>query len=101
MDQIFDGFKAWVRSKNDSWKKQGVNVNEIYEAMHAHQIHVNLQSEVGYGHIGLYESNNIYWVEFEATARNLESYYKYIEFERLPDFQDLEVEYLNFLTSTD
>lgn len=99
MDKIFEDFLKWIKSIVDVWKKQDVNIREIVEPTHAHQIHINLDSEVGYGHIGLYESNNIYWIEFEAVARDFESYYKYIELDKLPDFHDLEMEYIEFLTS--
>lgn len=99
LDKIFEDFKIWIRDKSNEWKKQNVTINEIVESAHAHQIHVNLQSEDGYGHIGLFESSNIYWIEFEASARNFEDFYKYIEFDRLPDFNGIEIEYIQFLTS--
>lgn len=98
MDKIFESFKGWIDSTNEKWRKRNVTIHKIEEASHAHQIHVHLQSEVAFGHIGLYESNNIYWVEFEAVTLDYEDFYKHIEFDTLPSFSDLEVEYVNFLT---
>jgi hypothetical protein len=99
LDKIFDDFKIWIKDKDDEWKKKDVTIDEIVESTHAHQIHINLSSEIGYGHIGLYESNSIYWIEFEAVERNFENFYKHIEFDRLPDFHDVEMQYIKFLTS--
>jgi hypothetical protein len=75
-----------------------VSIDEIVESYNTHQIHINLHSEDGFGHITLFESNNIYWVEFEAVAREFESFYKYFEFERLPCFDRVEDEYIVFMT---
>lgn len=99
MDKIFDDFKIWIKSRDNEWKKRDVIIDEIVESTHAHQIHINLHSAVGYGHIGLFESNNIYWVEFEAVARDFENFYKYFEFDKLPCFNSVEEEYLYFITS--
>lgn len=99
LDKIFEDFKAWAVSRNADWKKQNVIIEEIIESTHAHQIHVNLQSEDGFGHIGLFESNNIYWIEFEGVARDFENFYKYVEFDELPDLSCLENDYLRFLTN--
>ncbi len=99
MDSIFETFKDWIKSKDYEWEKHGVIIDEIIETTHAHQIHVNSHSKIGFGHIGLYESNNIYWVEFEATAREFEDFYKYFEFDILPDFKDVVINYLQFLTA--
>lgn len=78
----------WIKSKSDEWKKQNVIIDETVESTHAHQIHVNLHSDEGFGHIALYESNNIYWTDFEAVVRDFENYYKYIEFDGFPGFND-------------
>ena len=40
-----------------------------------------------------------YWIEFEAVAMGFENFYKYFEFEKLPCFDNVEQEYLNFMTS--
>ncbi|AGF57461.1 MULTISPECIES: hypothetical protein [Clostridium] len=98
MDIIFGNFKNWINSKKELWKEQGLIMDEIIESTHAHQIHINLHSNDGFGHIGLFESNNIYWVEFEATAREFEDFYRYFEFERLPCFDNVEQEYIRFIT---
>jgi len=97
MDIIFQDFKYWIDNKKELWKEQGLIIDENVESMHAHQIHINLHSEDGFGHIGLFESSDIYWVEFEGVARNFENFYKYIEFDTLPDFQEAEMEYLHFI----
>lgn len=80
------------------WKEQGLIIDEVIESTHAHQIHINIHSEDAFGHIGLFESNKIYWIEFEAVARGFENFYKYFEFERLPCFDNVEQEYLSFMT---
>lgn len=98
MDIIFQNFKNWIDSKKELWKGYGLIIDEIVESTHAHQIHTNLHSEDGFGHIGLFESNNIYWVEFEAVARGFENFYKCFEFERLPCLDNVEQEYIRFLT---
>lgn len=79
--------------------KKNVIIEEIIESIHVHQIHVNLQSKDGFGHIGIFESNNIYWIEIEGVARDFENFYKYVEFDGLPDLKDLENEYICFLTN--
>jgi len=99
LDRIFEDFKSWIDSKKDKWEKQDLIIDNIIESTHAHQIHVNLHAKVGVGHIGLFESNNIYWVEFEAVAREFENFYKHFEFNELPCFNSIEEEYLYFLTS--
>lgn len=98
MDIIFQDFKDWINTKKEIWEEHGLIIDDIVETTHAHQIHVNLHSEDGFGHIGLFESNNIYWVEFEAVAREFENFYKYFEFERLPHFDSVEQEYICFMT---
>lgn len=100
-DTIFQDFLNWINSKKKLWEKIGLSIDEIVEAKHTHQTHVNLHSEDGFGHIALFESNNIYWVEFEAVAREFENFYKYFEFERLPCFDEVENEYIEFMTSRD
>lgn len=40
-----------------------------------------------------------YWIEFEVFAREFENFYKYFEFEKLPCFDNIEQEYLSFMTS--
>jgi hypothetical protein len=52
MDIIFSDFKNWIVSKNGLWKEQGLIIDEIIESTHAHQIHINVHSEDGFGHIG-------------------------------------------------
>lgn len=98
VDIIFQDFINWINSKEVLWEKKGLSIDEITELDHTHQIHINLHSEDGYGHIALFESNNIYWVEFEAVAREFENFYKYFEFERLPSFDMVENEYIGFMT---
>lgn len=98
MDIIFQDFINWINSKKELWRKNGVSIDEIVESYNTRQIHINLLSEAGFGHIALFESNNIYWVEFEAVAREFESFYKYFEFERLPCFDEIEDEYIVFMT---
>lgn len=98
MDIIFQDFKNWIGSKKELWKEQGLIIDEIVESTYAHQIHINLHSDDGIGHIGLFESNNLYWVEFEAVAREFKNFYKYFEFEKLPCFNKIEQEYIWFMT---
>ncbi len=98
MDIIFQDFLNWINSKKVLWGKTGLSIDEIVESNHAHQIHINLHSEDGFGHIALYESNEIYWVEFEAAVREFENFYKYFEFESLPCFDEVENEYIGFMT---
>ena len=97
MDKIFEDFLAWIKSKDGNWKTREVIIDEIVESTHAHQIHINLHSEFGFGHIALYESNDIYWIEFEAVARDFENFYRYFEFDTLPIFDEVELEYIEFL----
>lgn len=97
LDTIFNDFRIWTKSKENKWQEKDVIIDEISE-VHAHQIHVNLHSQVGYGYIGLFENNNSYWIEFEGVARNFENFYKCIEFEnKLPNFDDIEIKYIEFL----
>lgn len=98
MDIIFHDFINWINSKKELWGKSGLYIDEIVESNHANQVHINLHSEDGFGHIALYESNNIYWVEFEASAGEFENFYKYFDFGRLPCFDEVENEYFEFMT---
>lgn len=74
MDSIFETFKDWIKSKDYEWEKHGVIIDEIIETTHAHQIHVNSHSKIGFGHIGLYESNNIYWVNLKLLQESLKTF---------------------------
>lgn len=76
MDKLFSDFEKWVNSKINHWEEQGVIFDKAEEATHAHQFHVEVHSEQGFGHVGLYESNQIYWVDFEATTLNGGNYFK-------------------------
>jgi hypothetical protein len=98
MDIVFQVFKKWIESKRELWKEQDLIIDEIVESTHAHQIHINLHSEDGFGHIGMFESNGIYWIEFEAVARKFENFHRYLEFEKLPCFDNIEQEYICFMT---
>lgn len=98
MGSIFNDFKKWISNRRIIWEEYGLVIDSIADASHAHQIHVDLHSKVGFGHIGFFESNNIYWVEFEAVIEGAENFYKYYEFDKLPSFNIIEEEYLCFMT---
>ncbi len=80
-------------------EKNGVSIDEVVESYNARQIHINLHSEDGFGHITSLRVIISNWVEFEAVVREFESFYKYFEFERLPCFDKVEDEDIVFMTS--
>lgn len=98
MDEYFIRFKSWIDSKKENWNLNGIVISDIMERTHAHQIHVNADSKSAFSHIALYESNNIYWIEFQAVNLYEVNYYKYIEFKEFPNLDDYEEEYLHFMT---
>ena len=96
MDELFLDFKKWIDSKIIIWSDKGIIVDKAEEATHAHQFHVELHSEEGFGRISLYESNKMYWVDFEAGTMQDEfcahadiKYESYLSIERISnDFID-------------
>jgi hypothetical protein len=59
-------FEDWFKSRENEWKIRGVFIDKTTLATHAHQYHIEISSEYGLGRISLYESNGLYWVDFEA-----------------------------------
>ena len=66
MDKYFILFEKWFNLKEKDWKRKGIIIDEAILATHAHQYHLKISSEYGIGTISLYESNGLYWVDFEA-----------------------------------
>jgi hypothetical protein len=98
MDKLFYDFENWFNSKIIIWKKQGVIVDKYGEATHAHQFHIELHSEQGFGHIALYESNQIYWVDFEAATLNGGHYFQTnINYENSISIEDISCEFIDFM----
>ena len=99
MDKLFFDFEKWVKSKINSWKNKGVIVDKVGEAIHAHQFHVEVHSEQGFGHIALYESNQIYWVDFEAATLNGGNYFQVnISYENSLSIEKISREFINFMS---
>lgn len=98
MDIQFSDFKKWVNSKISTWKEQGVIVDKAGEATHAHQFHVEVHSEEGFGHIALYESNQIYWVDFEAATLNGGNYFQVdISYENSLSIEKISHDFIDFM----
>ena len=98
MDKKFSDFEKWVNSKISIWKEQGVIADKVGEATHAHQFHVEVYSEQGFGHIALYESNQIYWVDFEATTLNGGNYFQVdIHYESSLSIEKISHDFINFM----
>lgn len=55
MDTLFLDFKNWLDFKSTLWFNKGIIIDIAEEASHAHQFHVKLHSEEGFGEISLYE----------------------------------------------
>lgn len=98
MDKLFNDFEKWVNSKISTWKEQGVIVDKAGEATHAHQFHVEIHSDQGFGHIALYESNQIYWVDFEAATLNGGNYFQVdIPYENSLSIEKISRDFINFM----
>ena len=98
MDKLFSDFEKWVNSKISYLEEQGVIVDKVEEATHAHQFHVEVHSEQGFGHIGLYESNQIYWVDFEAATLNGGDYFKVdITYENSLSIEKISCDFIDFM----
>lgn len=90
MDEIFKQFQNWFLSKKDSWKRNGIIVDEAGLSAFGHQYWIKLHSENGLGNIILYESNGYYWVDFEGGNYNYDVMFQRagIEFN---DIKELDV----------
>lgn len=96
MDEIFKQFQNWFLSKKDSWKRNGIVVDEAGLSEFGHQYWVKLHSENGLGNIVLYESNGYYWVDFEGGNYDYDVMYQRagIEFN---DIKELDVYERDFI----
>lgn len=98
MDKLFSDFEKWANSKISRWEEHGIIVDKAEEATHAHQFHVEVHSEQGFGHIGLYESNQIYWVDFEAATLNGGNYFKVdIPYENSLSIEKISGDFIDFM----
>lgn len=68
MDMQFEEFDNWYRRNSDRWEEIGITIEKCYDSPYAHQRHLNLISQCALAHIALYESNHIYWIDFEALS---------------------------------
>ncbi len=68
-DSKFLDFEAWFMRKTEVWKRNGLKLTKTsyIETPQRHSYYIALENEQdGSAEIVLYESNNIYWVDFEA-----------------------------------
>lgn len=75
MDKKFCLFDNWFMQKKDTWSKMGITVtkshyNECATKTSYHSYTIELSSSDGEGMMRLYESNNIYWIDFEGWNYN-------------------------------
>ncbi len=70
MDNIFLFFENWYKSNKEDWKKRGILlISSSYEwkTRHSYALFFKTTDKLGEGQIILYESNNIYWLDFEGA----------------------------------
>lgn len=66
MDKYFVLFKEWFKERENEWKTKGLIIDKATLATYAHQYYLEMSSQYGLGRISLYESNGLYWIDFEA-----------------------------------
>ena len=66
MDEKFSEFEAWYLKQEKEWESQRIVIDYTGLGEHGHQYWIKLHSENGLGNIVLYESNGLYWVDFEG-----------------------------------
>lgn len=49
-------------------KTIGLEIERVYDSSYANQSHIHFASKYALAHIALYESNDYYWVDFEALS---------------------------------
>lgn len=67
-DKNFRDFDNWYKSQLEFWKKENIEVEKsnYHNNIYGHSYGIFIKFKNGYGEIHLYESNNIYWVDFFA-----------------------------------
>lgn len=66
MDEKFKEFELWYLNRLECWITQGIVVDSAGLSEYGHQYWIKVHSEHGLGNIVLYESNEYYWIDFEA-----------------------------------
>lgn len=69
MDDKFCSFVHWYQYNKNGWLNKGLILKESYvddEYRHSYALFFKSNDDLGEGSIILYESNGIYWVDFEA-----------------------------------
>ena len=61
MDNIFLLFENWYQNNKEDWKKKGILLINSYA------LFFETVDKLGEGQIILYESNEIYWLDFEGA----------------------------------
>lgn len=67
-DGQFIEFDNWYHTSSGKWQELGITIEKVYDSPYAHQRHLNIVSEFALAHIALFESNQLYWVDFEALS---------------------------------
>ncbi|MGL5436912.1 MAG: hypothetical protein ACRDBO_16195 [Lachnospiraceae bacterium] len=75
MDPKFQSFIAWYESQISVWEQNEIFVDRVYESEYAQQYHIEVHSQNGLGRVSLYESNNMYWVDFEAGSMSSDEWF--------------------------
>ncbi len=67
-DNLFIDFEKWICDMEKVWKSIGLKIaNQKYTETHRHSYTVTLVNSCGgTAEITLYESNSLYWVDFEC-----------------------------------
>ncbi len=67
-DENFCAFDNWCKSQIKFWRTQNIEIekSEYHKNIYGHSYGIFLKFKCGYGEIHLYESNNIYWIDFFA-----------------------------------
>ena len=67
-DRLFADFEKWICDREKVWESIGLKIaNRNYTETHRHSYTVTLVNSCGgTAEITLYESNSLYWVDFEC-----------------------------------
>ncbi|GLC82320.1 hypothetical protein [Lacrimispora brassicae] len=100
MNRRFQLFEQWYKNQIPVWEQNTIFIDKVYQSDYAHQYHIELHSENGLGRISLYESNDIYWVDFEAGSVNADEMFfrANISYHEIEDIVKENEEFIQYMT---
>jgi len=97
---MLDMFENWVKANSSDWNKKGIEVDEVGR----HPKHYLMQSiwvkqstQNAFGQIQIWESDNLYLMDFMALNNEGQDFYRHYEFTDTYDFDSWQNEYISFM----